>query len=253
VIELHDDWVHAQFWKNDTILGASDAPHCIAWWRSTAKLPSSAGTLIAGGDMVGQPNGPSAPIKVELNKELGYEYNAYLRRPPFLFLQGTTQTLNVETKGTSTFPAFPRTTFHTGGFHILKIITPTLSPQNTLTISSKKDMPVKWVVPSDPGSARVGVSLFFLFGFDTGGVGEVRCGAPVSAGKMIFPASLLSEMRKRLSPNAPIEGAQFRISVGDQMIRNINGASYFIEVSPTTVDDKSYGTTFGELLGATLD
>jgi hypothetical protein len=181
-----------------------------------------------------------------------YEHHTFLGRPPFLFLQGRAQRLQVRTTGTATFPAFPLTRLRSAGFRLLTIITPVLDDTGNLIISSKKGLRVTWRIPAAAGTARVGVSLFFLFG--PGKVGEVRCGAPVSAGKTVLPASLLTAVKQRLSPDAPIEGAQFRISLGDQRIREVNGASYFLEVSPTVVDDRySYGTTFGELLGAVLD
>jgi hypothetical protein len=251
VINLQDDSVFAQFFANDTILSASDAPHCVAWLRSTRKIPLSAGTLIVTGDMVGQPDGPAAPIRVGFDPEY-FAHLAYLDRPPFLFRQGTAQVLKVKTTGTATFPAFPPTRLRSAGFPLLTILTPVLDDAGNLTISSTKGLRITWRIPLAAGTARVGVSLLFLFA--PGRVGEVRCGAPVSAGKMVLPASLLTAVKQRLSPNAPIGGAEFYISLGDQRIRNVNGASYVIEVRPTVVDDLyTYGTTFGGLLGAVLD
>jgi len=249
VIELHDDWVRAQFFKNDTILHATDAPNCVAWIRSTDSVPVPAGSLKVGGGLVGKIGGPTEPVFIHFNPEF-FEYSYFIPSSVKLFQQEKVAMLYVQTSGKPTFPSIPLVSLQTAGFHILSVINPVLV-NNGLTISSKNGLAISWVVPNSVGSERVGASLFFLFGNSK--VGELRCGAPVLAGKMTLPASLLSVIRNRLSPLAPIEGAQFRISLGDQKELQINGGSFFFEVSPTIVDDSAYGSTFGELLGATLD
>jgi hypothetical protein len=89
------------------------------------------------------------------------------------------------------------------------------------------------------------LTLWFVVG--GGRVGELRCGAPVSAGKASLPASLLSAIKARLSPTKPIPGAWLRIYAGDQREVTVADTSYVFELFTAT------STDFAEIPTATLD
>ena len=251
VFEVHDDVITGMFFVDDTILHASDAPHCLAWLRSTNKPPIRAGVYTVGGTMIGEEWSLAAPLNVPWNDDY-FQYLQFLNRPPVMFQQGTPETIKVSLSDTPLIPGLPVTTLHSAGFPLLTVLKPTLDENFNLIINSRTGLDVTWIVPPAASTERVGVTLTFLFG--PGKVGEVRCGARVRNGKTKMPASLLTAVKQRLSPDARIEGAQFRVSLGDQREVRVNAASYYLEVSPTTHDGvHSYGTTFGELLGAMLE
>ncbi len=246
-IEIEPTSVLAEFRLEDTIIRASDAPGCVAMVRAAARESEriDVGTMRIGGDAVGQDGGIPSPLSPPFDSEGKYYYGS-VGIGESLFFPGISSRVQVQIE--NGYPEvgihpMPVTTLRSSPFGMIHVLTPALPDAGSLVVRSDQDFNITWNVPTtggaDAGGAgeRMILDLFFLLGTGGARAADIRCSAPVAAGRGSLPASLLREVKVRLSPSAPIEGAKLRIRSGDQREVVIPGgpggfdATYWIELS----------------------
>lgn len=237
-ISIYHDAVFGDFYANGTILRASDSTACVGRIRAQTTGKSLAGQMTVTSPFLAKTGAPSATIIVDADP-LDNEY-FFVGGPPFVFPRDRSVGVRVETTGASGIPALPATVLRSASFPFLEVTRPLIPPAGEIVIPSDHDFRVVWKMPArrrHPAAgggdgecgedARVVVSLWFISG--TLLDGEIRCGFPVSARQGVIPASLLGEMRERISPDSSI-GALLDVKLGDQREVRPDGASYVLEL-----------------------
>lgn len=246
-VSIFPDAVFGDFFASGAILRASDSTACVGRIRPIPEGKSLVGEMKVTSPFLALTGAPSATVI--LDQDVDNEY-IFIGGPPFVYPRDRRVSVSVETTGGSGLPALPKTELHSASFPFLEVLEPVIPPVGELVIPSDQDFHVIWKPPvhgkgrsavgaSSRSEARVVVSLWFIAGFTLDG--EIRCGFPVSAGRGVIPASLLREMRERISPDAPIPSAILNVFLGDQREVRPGGASYVIELGPfdnTTVGQK---------------
>lgn len=250
-IQIADDVIFAAFYEDNTILRASDAPHCFALLRSSSKPLSPGGDITVGGDAVGTDGGPPAAVKV--TQPANNDYVNFMDPGQTVFPgPGTSARVQVETSGTDAFPALPVTTLRSSPLGTIQVTAPTLADGSAnIVVKSDRPLDIRWALPDgglpDAGAAEPKISTSLWFLWKGARVGELHCGAPVSAGQTTLPASLLGELKRRISAATPIDGASLRIYHGDHREVRVGDNVYFLQLFRTVES-----TSFGEI-AATLD
>jgi hypothetical protein len=158
--------------------------------------------------------------------------------PPFVFNVGERDLVTLETTGSPENPPLSPTQLHSAPVTFIQVFTPVIPPSGVIVVDSTKPFEITWQAPpqSDDteddghGQNKMVVSLWALAGYTY--VGEVRCGFDLDKGHGEMPASLLSEVKARVLPQAPIQYAALRVLAGDRREARAHGVSYVIELGP---------------------
>lgn len=244
-ILVFPDAAFGNFFGDTTILRASDSPACVGNIKAGFFF-SPVGEMTVTSDFLLATGSPTATVSLEFD---GSSYG-FVGGPPFVYPVGQSIHVGVQATGEGALPALPPTDLCSPAVDFLRVLAPVLPPSGDLVIRSNKDLTVVWKLPEEGqraegcGEPRVVVDLFFIAGAVLNG--EIRCGFPLSARRGVIPASLLHEMRSRISPASPIGGALFRVAVGDQLEARSGTASYVVELGG------GQSTNLGQV-SATLD
>jgi hypothetical protein len=227
IVLLYPNGSNAYFFVGDTVLRSDDAPDCVALIRGPVPF-SPAGRLTVAGDSLGSPRGMGAPLVMDPRKNGAYF--GPLAESSYIYRPDRSEAVTVESTGSPEFPAMPRTTVHsvTGTFRVLQ---PEVQGGLPLVVKSNLPLELQWNASTPLQKGKMAVSLWFVAGPAL--IGEVRCGFELEAGHGSLPASLLREVKARVSPDRPVEHAALRMVAGDRSEVRSAAASYLIELGGT--------------------
>jgi len=231
VVLLYEVGFNAYFYVGDTVIRKDDASGCVA--RIRGKVPfAPAGQVTVAGSFLGQPNGLREPLVGTPGRDLGYFAPA--GDPPYVFPTDRSESVTVESTGSPEVPPMPLTELHSapvaGAVRVLAPAVPAGS--GPLVVSSAKPLEIAWEVSSEmrehASKNRMAVSLWSVAG--AAAIGEVRCGFDLASGHGALPASLLHEVKERVSPDGAVEHAALRMVAGDWREVRVDGASFVVEL-----------------------
>ena len=231
LIAIFDVGVEGDFFAGGNIVIRSNkSRECVAR-LNTAPPDSPAGQMTLTSDTL------PAPLIMEPDPTYFF-YFGPVGAPPFVFNVGERDLVTLETTGSPENPPLSPTQLHSAPVTFIQVFTPVIPPSGVIVVDSTKPFEITWQAPpkSDDaeddghGKNKLVVSLWDLAGYTY--VGEVRCGFDLDKGHGEMPASLLREVKARVLPQAPIQGAALRVLAGDRREARAHGVSYVIELGP---------------------
>lgn len=203
-VRLFNDAIFAEFYEDDTILRASNAPECVVHVRSQSKPASPAGTLTIGGPVVGATGGPPEAITVEPDPEAGNGYAFFILDPDQggVFPSDDALQVVVESAGTDSFPAMAGQALRPPPAELVPVTAPA-TDAGVLTVDSTTSLPITWTAPATPQSGgRMIFEYSVIDGPASSKIASIFCSYPLSAGSAAIPANLLAEVRARIGAGA---------------------------------------------------
>ena len=225
-VRVFNDFIVGEFYEDDTIVRASNAPECVIHLRSGSKPASPAGTLTIGGPILGSDGGADQPVTVDADPAGA---NIYFVEGP-IFPPDDALLVHVEGAGTFAFPAMPVQVLRPPPADLVAVTAPALDDAGTLGIPSTKPLQVTWTAPAN---AKADARMTFTFtGLDadvTASQGALYCSYPLASGQATIPANVLTELRTRVG-GTNARGA-IQVYAGGSKEFSANGASYFLATS----------------------
>lgn len=226
-VRVFNDAVFAEFYEDDTIVRASNAPECVVHVRSQSKPASPAGTLTIAGPVVGAEGGPDAPITIEPDPDGGNQYMAFADP---VFPAGDALQVWVEGTATESFPVMPAQVLRPPPADVVAVTAPAADADGALLIDSAAPLAIAWTPPAAPqADARMVFEMTGIDDLDTSKIASLFCSFPLAAGSATIPANLLAEVRAQVGGTGSATGFVKAFAGGAKEFTG-GGVSYFLEV-----------------------
>lgn len=215
--------------QGETLIRLPSAPDCDLHFGSINTPLSFGGTLIIGGDAVGQPGGIGAPIEITPDDPFDFFYGFGLDAGQAFYPRASGQRVTVRLHGSGSVPKMPLTTLRSPRFSdFVEVTSPIPTETGEIVANADEGLKLTWTVPSGLLGNQKLIAAMFSFS-STDSIAELRCAFPLKAGMASVPAPLMKVLKNSLG-TGPAFGF-IHVRTGDFKVVRLPGASYTVEVS----------------------